>query len=694
MGQFVDSDVIEDCIDVVQYAIGRRDKASGFISFEERRATFKNPCQLPENILFRVHIIFATSYLKDLVPLSLDEGDAMSTSLLNTLLLRFKYTLMEDVCRGQDLLPRAFREAVAAGTSESLYSLADFVFDTSKTIKNSMITLDSKEELYALFVQGGFFTFANALLNHAIKSYEVRDPGTVAATVCVLKDGDEVVAAETAIQATCETINHCVRFLSGSRENLLTESAMNPQRSTLSLLMKLITVVRKVATLQAVYDAILGAAVGLRSLLIPVTPAERAQRSDVVRFWVEGSGVEKPPLFLVASSLAQLLSLWATTTTIPSLPKQEETRALYHLRVLQVVAEEMEGRHGGSFTELLVLSQLIPGLAALLGRSSRWCMNLQSSAVSFLAALLNTGCVRLLHLLTGKDGLIEACMRLFLECAQRNNVLSASLGRLFFDLCTLVHLGKRQSTELVTPKTSFAVALLEDGLDSRIGSSATDADLSRQPTEHENIHLCQETALILLRSYGDQLAMKSPYIAENLRHVLEETPEEAQQADTEASTIASTVERMPATALSEYDALAVDFALEIPSSRSRSHSPPNGSSGDPPYQLLFGFHGEDSLSEFSLDDDRASNDSGNISSDKCDHLQENEEAGGYAALRFSEENGRAEGAGAGTAQILNKHSEKDESSEVDDEEWMENEEESLHSKRHRSEESIGSSIAY
>ncbi|CCW69649.1 unnamed protein product [Phytomonas sp. Hart1] len=266
-------------------------------------------------------------------------------------------------------------------------------------------------------------------------------------------------------------------------------------------------------------------------------------------------------------------------------------------------------------------------------------------------------------------------MRLFLNCARRNNVLSASLGRFFFDLCTLVHRGKCQSGE-------SAMALLGNGDDPGIGPAASP---SRPPIQPANAPLYHETALGLWRTFGDALTAKAPFIADKLRHVLEETPEEAHQADTETSSIASTIERVPTAGLCEYDALAVEFSLDLPSPR----LPRPGGGGEPPYSLLFGLPGEDGLSEFGPDDDDAGGEGGrnlrdpSTSSVENEEVEEEEESMG--SVEAQERDARP------PSKYIKKHP-RDNDGESD--EWMGNEEESFQSRRHRSEESSGSSIAY
>lgn len=214
LAQFVDS--MDDCIDIVQYGLGRKNKRLGFVSEEERRASFRNPCELDVEMREQIHVLYSCNYLRDLLPLSLEEVDMMTgnASPLIELLESFKNSLVEKICTSDKWLRSAFRRytdysppppittpgqltstsglitsssstrddpgsssscaegvpLASSSASRKYFScspfcdLANFVLDLSKTIKSSKILLDVKRVRYCQLFEAGMLPFFTALL--------------------------------------------------------------------------------------------------------------------------------------------------------------------------------------------------------------------------------------------------------------------------------------------------------------------------------------------------------------------------------------------------------------------------------------------------------------------------------------------------------------------------------------------------
>lgn len=199
LAQFVDC--MDDCIDVVQYGLGRKNKQLGFISAEERRASFRNPCELDQEMREQIHVLHSCHYLRDLLPISLEEVDSLTgiASPLIDIVQSFQNTLIEKICTSDKWLRNAFRRysdwspteltsvseqppflSPSFSTNSSLgktetssrpycscspYSdLANFVLDLSKTIKNSKMDIEQKVMRYRQLFEAGMLPFFTALL--------------------------------------------------------------------------------------------------------------------------------------------------------------------------------------------------------------------------------------------------------------------------------------------------------------------------------------------------------------------------------------------------------------------------------------------------------------------------------------------------------------------------------------------------
>ncbi|KPI84356.1 hypothetical protein ABL78_6585 [Leptomonas seymouri] len=587
IAQFVENECIDDCIDIVQYGLGRRDKASGFVSFEERRATFHDPCHLSDAMKSRIHVLYSCGFLKDLIPLSLEPADVASYSLLSTFTLRFTMSMLTELCASPTILPSAFQQAVEGVRIDSpssdpasiepskvahVFELAAFVGEIAKTVKNAMIGVDMRTEIFSSLVHVGLLPFLTTVMECALRYYDPPASYPVQ---------QWVVRAPRAIQLVCDTLYSCATHFPECVEDLVAESNAAPNRCLLQMLLHAIAVVRTSAEAQSVVDAVQCCSVG-----VPLTLAMfgdntelEARRHEVLRYWIEGNAVDRPPLFHLASYVVSVLSEAAqlsgggsssTTTTRADgtlqLSVVAERRIVYSLRLITAIISKIDTTRCGSFMEVLTLSKLIPALAGTLERPMRRLANLQSSVTSFIAAALGRRDARLVPLFAvssppDSPNLLHSALLLFLQCSHRDNILSSSLAHLLSAVCEGVHREKLNYSSTLSGMGSLGpspfVTLLrgEDSI-SKAEQNASPTAASARPFE--------SIASTVLAQFGERLAVAAPLLYERLQKALEETPEQAQQAEVETSSIASSMERSAMSSFSDFDAAAIDFGLEPP----------------------------------------------------------------------------------------------------------------------------------
>ncbi|KAG5497739.1 hypothetical protein JKF63_04005 [Porcisia hertigi] len=592
VAQLVENERIDDCIDIVQYGLGRRDKESGFVSFEERRATFHNPCQLPESMLPRIHVLYSCGYLKDLIPLNLEPADASSYPLLSNFTLRFTMNLLSDIVTSPSILPDAFRtsvDAVHLDTSAAdsamvdlskvahLFELAAFVGDIAKTVKGALVGIDTRVEIISSLVRVGVLPFLTAVLHCALRYYD--------SALAHPPAQQWAVTPARAVQLVCDTLYSCTSYFPECVEDLIAEANAVPARCLLQLLLRAITVVCSAAEAQSVVDAVHCCGVG-----VPLTVAMfgdnsqfEARRHEVLRFWIEGNVVDRPPLFYIAAHVAQLLDQ-AARAAVPAvtmlrgsangacssfmggdlqLSSVQERQIVYGLRVVAAVVSKVDSLRCNILLDVLKLSQLIPALIPVLASPQRRMANLQSSVISFLATILARPDGHLVALAAGDPtpSLLHAALLLYLQCSHRDNVLSSSLAHLVTAVCEGVHREKLQdifpkgSGNSVGPSPFVTILRGDDSISKTEQTSPTSAPPTR-PFE--------ALASVILSQFGKQLALKAPVLYERLHKALEETPEQAQLVEAETSSLASSVDRTTIAGFADFDAAAIDFGLDPP----------------------------------------------------------------------------------------------------------------------------------
>ncbi|EKF38260.1 hypothetical protein MOQ_001531 [Trypanosoma cruzi marinkellei] len=569
IAQFVENSLVDMCVDIVQYAIGRRDQSTGFVSFEERRATFRNPLQLPENIVARIHVLYSCGYLKDLLPLSLDEADAVSSSLLSTYLMSTKFRLVEEICRSAVFLPKAFKRA--SEDVKNAFDVVAFIHDMGKTIKNSMVGLDSKTSMFETLVGAGLLPFLRFVLENAICDYEATPLPQSSSSSAPLQVSP--ITPGMAMQMACDIVCSCIMLYPPGRGSLLAEATSSPNGCILDLLLQCIVKSQRGTELQAAVDAVVSCGIGIIQYIPDSIELGSAAKRDVIRFWVEGAVGRRPPLLPLASYIAKAL---AGEETI-SRGSHEEARVLHALKVLIAVTGEIDEALSLSFASVLVQAELPLGIDAALHTTARCNANVQSSVVAFLSAVLDSGKRRIVMKLLGDGTILDTALCRYMTCARRSNILSASLAHLLDSVCRAVHSEKSaRARRIVGPTSSPFVHILKDDeeendddeiRDNCSRGTAVEGEQQRQEQQDgvsKSGGLCQSLGARLWSAHGEELKARCPVLALKFEHALHETPEEARSIDAETSSVASTLERsVKGTADMEFDAMMMEFGLEL-----------------------------------------------------------------------------------------------------------------------------------
>ncbi|ORC84476.1 uncharacterized protein TM35_000441320 [Trypanosoma theileri] len=578
IAQFVENSLVDTCVDIVQYAIGRRDQSTGFVSFEERRATFRNPLQLPESIVARIHVLYSCGYLKDLLPLSLDEADAVPSSLLSTYLTSSKFRLVEDICRSPLILPQAFQRAY--NDVANAFEVVAFVHDMCKTIKNTMMPLDCKTTMFEALVGTGLLPFLRFVIANAIELYQnvgsflpaqaqAQTQGTPASLLLSSSSSSSEppppptlpssfrVMPGMAMQMACDIVCNCIMLYPAGRGGLVAEALTSPNGCLLELLLQCIITSKRSAELQAAFDAVVSCGIGILQYLPGIIETGGPTKRDVVRFWVEGAAGQRPPLLLLVVPLAEA---FLRGEPIPH-GSHEEIRVLHVLKVLTSLVGEIDEQLSHSFASVFQQANLISSLEVVLRTDNRSSANLQSSVVALVTTILESGKRRLVDLLV--DGLLlETALRRYMKYGHRNNILSSSLAHLFDGVCRAIHSEKSGGARTFSHMASSPfLHILHSGEDDSLASRTADGQENGNSSSNNT---CQTIGGRLWSMHGEELRTRCPSFARKLEHALQETPEEARSADAESSSVASTLERnIKSITDVEFDAMVMDFGVEL-----------------------------------------------------------------------------------------------------------------------------------
>jgi hypothetical protein len=355
LGQLVEEDTIDDTIDAVQYFLGRHTAELGFVSKEERKNAFRNPAQLPELLVRRVHFINAIQRLKDLLPLQLDETDAANLGMLSIYMMRLKYELFQEVLQPDGAFKMVLRSIDAEGTPltdtaiASMSAVVPLIHDLTTSIRNTAIPFEPKDSLLMMAANTGLLQYADRVFQKLLTYDEEETPvaaggaeqgGSIPirrARLTVSKPlaGDSpaeplpeerlewrIATCQNIIGRLADSISHCLTFAPNTRLDFLlqavsqtwnhvkqdpdaTEATGNrSERHAISLLSKLLAAVGSMddhVAQQSLYDCI-----HFASFRPPITPPEHSTLVDstvalTLSYWC--TGVARLPSQLVAGKL-------------------------------------------------------------------------------------------------------------------------------------------------------------------------------------------------------------------------------------------------------------------------------------------------------------------------------------------------------------------------------------------------------
>ncbi|KAG8344412.1 putative Component of IIS longevity pathway SMK 1 [Trypanosoma vivax] len=546
ISQFVENSLVDTCIDIVQHAIGRRDRQSGFVSVEERRATFRNPLLLPEGFITRIHVLHACGYLKDLLPLSLDEADAVPASLLSSLFMSSKFRLVEDICSSQTILPDAFNRALY--NANRAFDVIAFLHDMMKTIKNATMPLDCKASLFGVLVRRSLIPLLRYVLASALERYGKAslDGEQLSLSVPTLESSACTAFSITpgmAIQMACDILAYCITVFPAGRDTLVAEAHSNPDGCVLELLLRCLITSRQGAELQAAVDAIVCCAVGGMQVLPGSTSVGSASKRDVMRFWLVAGTERHPPLLMVSEILSRALK------GVNSLVRgsEEEVRVVHMLRILTSLVRECDDVLCSPLATVLVKEDLLSSLGLALQCTARSAANVQSSVAALISSVLESGKRQLLSLLFVQDEgqLLDIAIRRYLAMDPRHgSILSSSLGHLIECLCRSIHNEKSGSARRLWSAVDVCNPFVHV-LDSSEEDGFTDRTAGGENTGNDGTHgnMCQTVGARVWGMHAEQMRIRRPALANRFERVLLETPEEALSVDAETSSVASTLDR-------------------------------------------------------------------------------------------------------------------------------------------------------
>nr|CCC92487.1 unnamed protein product [Trypanosoma congolense IL3000] len=566
MTQFIEATLIDSCLDVVQYGIGRCDKESGFVDREERRAAFRNPLQLPENVVAKIHELHACGCLKDLLPVNLEDADGTVYSLLGSHIMSSKFELVCDICQTSRTLPDVYVRAY--DNPELAFEVVALLHDMCKTVRNSNVAFDRKLSVFHSMMESSLTAFLRFVLSNVLRmcDEEVTPSG---------------VSPGVVLSMACDVISCCITMYPPGRSVLVEDARSKPEECVLELLLRGVVTCRHSGGLQAAVDAVMCCVVGTFQGLQLGKELEAASQCNVLQFWLGAvDGGRRPPLLLVVDGLVKALG------SIESIMRgsREEARILHMLKVLTVTVGESPESLNALCVEVMQPSGLMQCLDRVMQCSARTAANLQSTVATFLTSLLNSKKPRLAPLLLLSDGwaVLNSAVRRLLACSPNSNcLLKSSLIHLVDALRRVIRAEKATGAEnapaLMSAPNPF-VRLMTPGEDDSL--SVQHIDQNSTDTEAERKDVCLNAGNQLWQTHGEQMKRRLPTLAEKFEEVLWETPEEAAFAstDAEASSSVSNLERgVWSSKEMEFDAALMEFEHDAPRQQQQQ---PIGTVGD------------------------------------------------------------------------------------------------------------------
>eukprot|EP00796_Vickermania_ingenoplastis_P001703 gene1706-1058_t len=495
LAQFVDS--VNDCIDMVQYGLGRRSPESGFLSTADRQAAFRNPCSFDDSVLQRIHLLYACNYLRDLLPLSLDDTDQMTPSPLLENLEDFQNQLVEQICASPVYLPRVFQRHTSA-TGDIPFDLVNFVLDLSKTIKTARIDLDAKAARYQQLFDANLLPFLTSVLQRCLRSVEAAGAdGSLPAAAALAHD------TSRAIQSVTETLTHAINFFIPAFALLAGEASNCPDVCTLSLVMRCVLACSRAAVQHAVYDFV--SSVFLQPLAEP-------HRKNILLFWAADRGAAPPLRCILARVAALLTEIVEGSTGLIEGYQQRAVVASYCLKIAKLFVESGDQSAVPRLWGHLRDTQVLVAIARFINVDAHACANLQSSAVSMVACLIKNGDPSVIIPLCAEAAIIDAAVEAFLRRSRRRSIFTSSLASL---LAAVAAAAKEYSAGAVFPPLGVGGPGMLGAMGGRLLTPASfiTGDNSNTFDAHVGADNPFKASLqSLLQRYGERLRTASPAV--------------------------------------------------------------------------------------------------------------------------------------------------------------------------------------
>lgn len=424
LAQVVDG--VNDCIDMVQYGLGRKDRGTGFVSAEERQASFRNPCEFDDSILHRINVLYACNYLRDLLPLSLDEPDVLAPSPLIEQLEVFQNQLIEQICSSPQYLPSAFERHSGRPIEEvdrnghGPCDLANFVLDVSKTVKAGKVDIEVKTFRYHQLFEAGMLRFFTSFLH---QYFLLCDPQNQSVSLPTHMEHDIC----RAIQSICETLTHAVAFYAPSLQHLTCEATETPEVCTLSLIIRCVLVSRRNAVLHSAYDF-------LSSIFIQ--PSAETHRKSIIYFWVSGNS--NPPvkqiLVYVSDVVKAVLAAHEQSNLPPTDYREKELIASYGIKIVRLMIESSDE---SLLTPVWMLLQdtILSEISRFVYLDTHIYRDLQASLMSLVSYLIKYGERAMVAELCERSNILDTAVQRYIQCSRRNSIYSAALGSLVASVC-------------------------------------------------------------------------------------------------------------------------------------------------------------------------------------------------------------------------------------------------------------------
>lgn len=420
LAQLVES--VNDCIDMVQYGLGKRDEESGFVSAAQRQSTFKNPCGLDDSLLDRIHILFSCQYLRDLLPLSLDDSDPTGSSPLLKNLDIFQNQLLEQICTSDTYLPNTFSSHMTReSTAPEPHDFVRFVLDLSKCLKSASVDVEMKAACYLSLYNAGMLPFFTHVLSQVLERVD--------------EDGFLTANDSRVVQSICETLTHSVMVFPISLLKLTAEASSTPDHCTLGMVFKCLLVINVSAAQSALHDLI-------ASIALPVFGSE-PYRKEVVSYAV--SEVEGAPIQLMCQRLVSFID------ELEHCPSDVTARkgliSGWVLKMLKVIVEMADPQALAPLWSCLRTTQLFSSLARFVRKDFHILSNLQTTAISFVSCVVKSGDPRSVVERCEESRVIEAAIEVFLLRCRRNSILTSTIANLISTVATAA----RYSTDELLP---------------------------------------------------------------------------------------------------------------------------------------------------------------------------------------------------------------------------------------------------